>query len=258
MTQEINAIQNPNTSPESNFATDNELVSSARNITGEKIAKGHFHKHDNWISDEEMGNDLDVVVRGGSRQYVNGEHRPNDIIMIEGIEVEYETAVSLGLVTNLEGQRVTPQEVFEAAAENAERPSDAPLEGTDLLAAQIDMATDGNAENVLNTFASDIVENGEIGEAGLDYAARHLGMNEQVVHEQYEAMREVGGDNILEALEVGDGLGHDRVDFLVDRFENGNPAEQKLVRQMWTAAALGKMDASELQQHFDQLYSPYA
>lgn len=144
-------------------------------------------------------------------------------------------------------------------AENANHEPEANhFEGAELLSSQIDMATGGKSETVLSTFANDIVENGAISEAGLAYAASELGMSEQVVAEQFTAMQELGGDNLVAALEVGDGMGEDRVEFLVDRFEHGSPDEQRMVRQMWTAAALGKMTPREMQDQFDRLYAPYS
>lgn len=226
--------------------------------TADKIAKGYYGKHVNWHSDEEMAANLDLVQRNGSRIYANGGHQPGDIINVNGMEIQYQTAVELGLVTNLEGQGVSPREAFEADAENTpDDPETTAFEGAELLMAQLDMATGGNGENVMNTFAADIVENGGISEAGFEYAAKNLGMNEQVVREQFSAMQEVGGKALYEALETGDGMGEDRIDFLLDRYEHGNQAEQKLVRQMWLGAALGKMSERDMQQHFDRLYEPY-
>jgi hypothetical protein len=256
-----NAIDaNGNTvAPNSNLAEDNELRATHYDGNADKIAKGHYHKHVNWHSDEEMAANQDIVQRNGSRMYANGDYQSGDIINIGGMEIEYEMAVSQGLLRSTSPeQEASPQAVFESDAENTQG-DDEPtnLEGADLLVAQLDLATKGNGEKVVEVFSRDAVENGEISEAGLAYAQSELGMNPQVVQEQFTAMQEHGGDVIYNALEIGDEMGEVRMGFLMDRYQHGSPSEQKAVRQLWAGAAFGKLTADQIIDAFDDIVSPY-
>lgn len=257
MTNSIDQHGNTVPAHSHNLVADNEMRSTSRDATEERAQQGYYSKHTNWISDEEMEANPNAVIRNGSRIHIDGNHQPGDVVLVEGMEVEYATAVSLGPIENPGERIVSPHDDFAADSENTDETDDGPLTGAELLSAQLDMATDGRGDEALDVFATDIVINGEISEKGIEFAARQLGMNEQVVQEQFEAMQMLGGENLEDALEVGDGLGADRVQFLVDRAEHGSPAEQQLVRQIWTAAALGKMSKGELQRHFDKVYKPY-
>ncbi|WP_425051160.1 hypothetical protein [Psychromarinibacter sp. S121] len=257
MTKAIDANGDYVAMPHDNLAPDNEMGFTARDYANEKAAKGHFTKHTNWISDSEMQSNPNAVIHNGSRVYSDGTYQPGDLIMIDGMEVGCETAVSLGLIASDGEPHSSPHADFMADAENAQEATDGPLEGADLLRAQLDMASGGNSDAVLNTFASDIVTNGTISDDGMRYAAKELGMGEKSVEERFSAMQRFGGERLMEALDAGDGLGLERVNFLVERHQNGHPDEQRLVRQMWTAAALGKLSQDELQGYFTQLHKPY-
>jgi len=133
-TQAINANGDVVAPMNNNLNEDNELRATSRSISDEKIAKGHLNKGSAFISDEEMAANLDIVERDGMRQHVSGDHRPGDIISVNGLPVEYEMAVSLGLITSLEGEGVSPQEAFEADSETKQQVEpEANLEGVDLL-----------------------------------------------------------------------------------------------------------------------------
>ncbi|HCQ67248.1 MAG TPA: hypothetical protein DIU07_19820, partial [Rhodobacteraceae bacterium] len=125
------------------------------------------------------------------------------------------------------------------------------------LKAQLDIATDGNGDAVLETFAADIITNGEISEAGLEYAQSQLNMNPDSVQEQFTSMQEHGGNVIYDVLETGDDTGEVRMDFLMDRYENGHPQEQEAIRSLWMGAALGRMDRAQIVKAFDKIAAPY-
>ncbi|GGE46815.1 hypothetical protein [Actibacterium pelagium] len=260
-TQAIDASGNV-VAPKSNLSETNELRATARDLTAEARAKGHFNTASTFIEDGVANNNPNVVRRDGSRQHVTGGYRPTDLIMIDGMEIQYEIAQSLGMVqggsTSAQQNDFVPLQVsFQPNAEAAEVPVEGPLEGPALLSAQIDLATDGQSESVLESFTNDVVELDDISEENMAFAAEKLGMNEKHVIEQYNDLVDIGGQNVLSALETGDGLGSDRVAFLVDLYENGTLAEQKQVRQLWAGAALGKLNKVDLQRRFDQIVSPY-
>ena len=83
-------------------------------------------------------------------------------------------------------------------------------------------------------------------------------MNEQAVRSIYAEMQEAGGEVMSDFMEVGDGLGADRMEFLVDRAEYGTRQEQEIVRSLWVKAATGKLTRAAAAQAFDRLYKPYA
>jgi hypothetical protein len=110
---------------------------------------------------------------------------------------------------------------------------------------------------VMDTFTKDIVTFGDLSDEGFAFAQSKLGMNEQAVRSIYSEMQEVGGSVLSDFLEVGDGLGADRIDFLVDRAEYGTRQEQEIVRSLWVKAATGKLTREAAAKAFDKLYQPY-
>lgn len=108
------------------------------------------------------------------------------------------------------------------------------------------------------TFGKDIVENGEIGEAGYRFAQEKLGMSEQSVQDIYADMQEAGAQVMADFMEVGDGFGFDRIDFLVEKAESGTQREQAIIRNLWFMAATGKLSRQDAADAFDHLYKPYA
>lgn len=246
----------------SNLNANDELSFSARDVDAEKISQGHFARASTRISDNEAMNNMRVVIRDGSRQYVNGDYKPTDLVNIEGMEVPYETAVSLGLIQGntfasqpepkaTQGQpQDTPQEATSKAI-------DAPLQGADLLKAQLELAVGDNASAVLDTFGEDIVSTGGISEAGYQYAQEKLGMNERSANALYEDMLETGSQTMASFMEHGDALGMERMSFLVDLAENGTNEEQAIVRNLWFQAATGKLTKASASDAFNYLYAPY-
>lgn len=256
MTNAIDA--NGNTvSYTSNLAQDNELRGTGRDVQGEKVAAGRYNKVTSYIGDDEANNNPNVIVRDGSRQHVSGGYQPGDIVRVGGMDMEYDMAVSLGLI---QGDTVTsPQERFAADSEN--NPNEAPTDtrplAAQLLEAQIELVMGDATPAVMDTFTKDIVSFGELSEEGFAFAQSKLGMNEQAVRSIYTEMQEVGGDVLSDFLEVGDGLGAERIGFLVDRAEYGTRQEQEIVRSLWVKAATGKLTRAAAAQALDKLYKPY-
>jgi hypothetical protein len=63
---------------------------------------------------------------------------------------------------------------------------------------------------------------------------------------------------LADFMEVGDGLGTDRLDFLIDLAEGGIRQEQEIVRSLWIKAARAMLSRAEATRAFDPLYQPYA
>ncbi|MDW4548256.1 hypothetical protein R5H32_02695 [Defluviimonas sp. D31] len=261
MTQAIDATGNAVAST-SNLTHDNDFRAATRNVDAERQANGHFARSSNYISDDDANNNIRVVTRDGSRQYVEGGYQPTDIIKIEGMEVPYETAVSLGLIQPHNGaqgdQWAEPQEHFEQPLGAQPQEEQSALDGANLLHAQLELAVGGNADAVLATFGDDIVTNGEISEEGFRYAQDKLGMSEGSARALYDEMQESGSQTLADFMEVGDSLGMERMEFLVELAERGNRDEQAIVRNLWFQAATGKLTREGAAEAFDYLYAPYA
>lgn len=256
MTNAINAAGEV-VSHNSNNTEDNELRFTSRDVDAEAIAKGHLQKVSTYIPDEEANNNISIVKRHGSRVHAGGEYQPDDILMIDGTEVTYEIAQSLGLIKG--SDFVSPKDAFARDAENFETttPEDTRPEAAQLLEAQIEVAAGDKAPAVMDTFANDIVANGSISEEGLQYAQEHLGMSPQSVASIYEDMQDAGGQVLSDFLETGDGLGVDRINFLVDLSEHGTREQKAIVRNVWIKAATGKLTREGAAEAFDHLYKPY-
>lgn len=241
----------------SNLAPTNDLRATGRDVQAEKVADGRYSKVSTYINDDEANNNPNVITRDGSRQHVSGGYRPDDIVRVGGMDMQYETAVSLGLI---QGDTVTtPQERFMADSENNpnEAPADPRPPAAQLLEAQIELAMGDAAPAVLDTFAKDIVTYGDLSEEGFAFAQSRLGMSEQAVRSIYSEMQEAGGEVLSDFMEVGDGLGAERIEFLVDRSEFGTRQEQEIVRGLWIKAATGKLTREAATKAFDKLYAPY-
>lgn len=123
MTNAIDAMGNT-VSYTANLAPDNELRATGRDVQAEKVADGRYSKVSTYINDDEANNNPNVIVRDGSRQHVSGGYRPDDIVRVGGMDMQYETAVSLGFI---QGDTVTtPQEHFTSDSEN--NPNEAPAD----------------------------------------------------------------------------------------------------------------------------------
>ncbi|PWE30608.1 hypothetical protein DDZ14_15105 [Maritimibacter sp. 55A14] len=260
MTNAIDAAGNVVPHASDNLTEDNQMGFSYRDITAEERAKGHFSTATTYIDDAEANNNPSVVTRDGSRQHVpNGDYQPSDLLMIDGMEVTYEMATSLGLVKG--DTFSTPEDVFRAGAENQDdhgEPEDTRPEAARLLSDQLQLALGADAAPAaLETFGMDIVENGEIGEAGFQFAADKLGMPEKAVREIYSDMQETGSQIMSDFMETGDGFGANRMAFLVEKAESGNQKEQAIIRNLWFMAATGKLSRTDAAEAFDYLYKPY-
>ena len=143
--------------PQSNLAQQpGEIFVQGRNLDAEEIAQGHYAKATTYIEDSLANNNPDVVTRDGSRMYAGGDYMPDDVLMINGMEVSYEIAQSLGLI---EGNTYrSPQEIFQADSEDhqAAIPEDNRHEATKLLEAQLQFALGDNAGAALDTLGADI------------------------------------------------------------------------------------------------------
>lgn len=237
----------------------NELRPAYRDIDAEKREAGYLATY-SPITEREAVNNPGIVRREGMHQHAAGGYRPDDIVNIGGMQMSYDMAVSAGLMVDQGqpgGNPSSPVVSFESDAEVALEPEPTALSGSDLLNAQLQLAVGDKAPEVLSTFGEDIVENGEISEAGLEYAQRHLSMSPEQVATLYEDMRGTASNTMVDLLEVGDSRGLERVEFLVDLAENGNRKEQAIVRNLWFLAATGKLKAKDAAQAFDYLYSLY-
>jgi hypothetical protein len=261
MTNAIDANGNAVPTTSSNLTDHNEIGFSARDVQSEKIANGYYQSSSNYVPDEQINNNPEVVIRDGSRQHANGDYRPGDLVVIDGMEIAYEDAASLGL---LKGETLsTPADNFMSDAENTrdalhEAQQDQRHEAAQLLETQLEVAVgQGNADAALEVFQNDIVYNGTISEAALAFAHDKLGMSEQSVQDLYADLQDTGGQIMAQFTEIGDGQGPLRMEFLADLSENGNVQEQAIVRNLWFLAATGKLSRSDAEDAFNYLYAPY-
>ncbi len=228
-----------------------------RDVTAEERAKGHFKEASTHIPDHAFNNNLDVVIRNGFRVHAGGEHRPNDIVMINGVEMEYEMAQSIGAISD--GQFTSPQEAFTQDAESfseGKPVDDRPAEAV-LLSEQFELAFGENGEAALNTIGKDIVMNGELSEHGLTFLQEKMGVSAQRYQEAYSEMQEVGGQVMSQYLETGDGRGMERIEFLDDLAEAGTRDQQATARNVWFKAATGQLTREQAIEAFDHLWGPY-
>lgn len=257
MTNSIDAAGNI-AAPISNIHDNNDLIFSTRNVDDEKAASGRYAKASTYIDDATANNNSRIITRDGTREYIaNDDYRPDDLLRIDGMEVTYEIAASLGLI---DGRTLmSPSDDFLSDAENAPQVEqrDTRPEAAQLLEAQLEVALGDHAQDALANFGDDIVANGEISAAGLRFAQERLGMSEQSVHAIFEDMREVGGNVMSDFMEVGDGLGMERLSFLADKAERGTARERSIIRNLWFRAATGKLTRDEATDAFNYIYSPY-
>lgn len=249
--------QGNSVNPESNL-TEREMGASSRNVDAERIQEGTFGSASTHVPDHVMNNNPDMVQRDGARIHAGGEFQDNDLIRIDGVEMQYSMARDLGMVADAsQSNDLTPQEQFQADAETHEEPQDQTLQGVDLIKAQVDLATDGAGDQVLDLVAQDVVVNGAISEEGLAYAKNTLGMDEKTVTAQIDEMTDLGGAGLSRILETGDGSGAERIEFLVDRYEHGSPKEAQAVAALWASVALGRLTDAQVISQFDKLAAPY-
>ncbi len=241
-----------------NISDSNELVATARDVTAEARAKGYFNTASAHIPDAKANNNSDIVKRNGMRVHAGGEYQPTDLLMIDGMEVTYEMAQSLGFISGSEF--TSPQADFAADSENTPEPEavdSRPLE-TRVLQDQFKVAFGENSEAALNTIGQDIANNGQLSEQGLAFLNEKMGVSEQSYQKTYSEMQEVGGQVMSQYLETGDGLGMDRIDFLVGLAEEGTRDQQATVRNIWFKAAIGQLTREQAIEAFDHLWEPYA
>lgn len=261
MTNSIDANGNNVSAPTQNLTEANELGVSTRNLDAEKGESGRYSKATTHIPDDQLNNNPSIVIRDGSRQHSNGNYQSGDLVVIDGMEISYEDAAAFGLI---QGETLsTPSEVFQADSENAQDTQDQTTqddrpEAAKLLEMQFEVALGDNAGSALETFQNDIVTNGDISEAGIAFAQEKLGMSEQSVQALYGEMQVAGSEVMADYMETGDGLGTERLEFLVDKAHNGTNEEQAIIRNLWFMSATGKLSRSEAADAFDHLYAPYA
>ncbi len=258
MTHAIDATGNVVTQV-SALTENNDLQFSARDLTAEKVAKGQRNKATTFIDDEVANNNPDVIIRDGSRQHANGDYQPTDLVLINGMEVPYETAVSTGLIKG--DNFISAIDEFNADAENyneAEAPYDVRSEELKLVEGQLEVALGDKAGEAMELFSNDVVVNGEISDAGLDYAQKTLGMNSDSVQEIVSDLTDAGGATLQSYLDTGDGLEVDRINFLVDLSTNGSNREQSIIRQLWVDAAMGNLSREQAIQRFDDIAIDYS
>lgn len=245
--------------------SDEAVGFSYRDVNAEKGDR--FQSVTNWVSDADMNtNPNGAVIRDGSRMSIApGEHRAGDLVMINGMEIPYETAKHMGYLGATQGQPqaqpsgefTNAQAEFYGDAENADEVEPHAFSGMDLLKGQLDLATDGNGETALNGFIGDVIENGELSSDSVAQA-KAMGFSDEMIAQQYEAVVEAGERALSEALNTGDGLEADRVELLAHIYENGAAEDAKLVSQLWAGTALGYLSPSEIVSHFDALAERYA
>ncbi len=258
MTQAIDATGNV-VKQDSALAENNDLQFTARDLTAEKVAKGQRNKATTFIADDVANNNPDVIIRDGSRQYIDGDYQPTDLVLIDGMEIQYETAVSAGLI---KGDSFTSAaDEFYADAENqniVEVAEDTRSEELKLVEGQLEIALGDKAGEAMGLFSNDVVVNGEISEAGLEYAKRNLGMDAASVQEIVSDLTDAGGVTLQSYLDTGDGREVDRINFLVDLSTNGSNREQSIIRQLWVDAAMGNLSQAEAIQRFDDIAKDYS
>lgn len=256
MTHAIDAHGNV-VAPQSNLHSEGDRIEGI-DRQAEKEAKGYFQSVSSYIPDEEANNNIDVVKRDGSRVHAGGDHQPNDILLIDGMEVTYSMAQQLGLIEG--GNFTSAQEEFYSDAENCQQepePQDTRPERARLLEMQLDMASQGRSQQVMDTVQNDIVHLGDFSEQTLDFAQRELSMSEESVRTMYKEMQSAGSNAMADFLEVGDGRGRDRIEFLVDLANNGTRDQRATVRNLWFLAATGRLTQAQADDAFDTLYQPY-
>ncbi|SHK32537.1 hypothetical protein SAMN05444000_12556 [Shimia gijangensis] len=172
------------------------------------------------------------------------------------------TAKSMGLLGQNPSEQVVPQQQQQMSPEDmvdnaVQNDTKEALDGTDLIVESWNMQTEGKGLETLNDFAADFVENGELTEASLEKALSNHGIGEGIMREQFAQITDAGNQNVYNALEVGDDLGMERMEFLREVHDTGTSADAKLVRGLMAGAALGHLSGAEVVDHFDRLYAKY-
>lgn len=245
---------------QSNLSND-DMGFSSYDHDAVKAAEGRYSKHTNWVSDEDMNNNPNNVIRDGSRVSAAAGYKAGDIVMVNGMEIPFETAQDMGLIASPNAPQAQPQVNPELSPEDLadQAPEDTPnhFEGTDLVKAQWDMQTNGEGMAALNEFAGDFVENGELTQASFDKAMGEHGVSENMMSNQFSQVQDIGNNAVYNALEVGDSLGVERMEFLSHIHETGTSADAKLVRSVIAGAALGHLSTNDIIAHFDTLADKY-
>ncbi|WP_170545258.1 hypothetical protein [Ruegeria arenilitoris] len=244
--------------PNSNLGNSGELRATARDVTAEARAKGHFNTASAHIPTAEANNNPDIVARDGMRIYAGGDYQPTDLLVIDGMEVTYEMAQSLGLIKG--SDFTSPQEIFTQDAEvvsGNEPVDDRPAEAI-LLGDQLTIAFGDQAADVLQVVGNDIAQNGEISEHGLDFFQRHMNMSPQQAKETVDELEGVGNRVLQDFLNNGDGYEIDRVAFLANLAETGTRDQKETVRNVWFKAATGQITREAAIEAFNRLVEPYA
>ena len=246
--------QNPSNS---NLQATDELKATSRDLTAEKRDKGYFNQASTHISAEEANNNPDIVIRDGSRIHAGDNHHPSDVVRIGDTEMTRDIAEALGLMKD--GKVTSPQEDFQRDFENTPetQEEDTRHPETILLHDQVELAFGENAPDTIKLVGDDIVENGEISEDGLNFLQNEMHMSEQSAKDMYSRLQEVGGQTLHHHLEIGDGQGSERLDFLIDLAEHGTQKQQAIVRNLWVQAATGALSKEDAAEAFDYLYEPY-
>ena len=229
-------------------------LSSSRDHHVEKIINGHYQEAKSGLTEAEAHADRSVVIRDGS--YVKaGVFQPTDIVTVNGMQMPYEAAVGHGFI-DANDPNVTPEVRPQEAPES---PSEQPTAVSDLnlFNMQVEAAMGDNTDSVMSTFESDIITNGELSDEGLQFAQNNLGMNPEVIDKMYTDITVAGSQVLGGFLEVGDGLGAERLEWAADKAWNGTQAEQRTLRKMWIDAAKGKLTQESATHIFDELYSEY-
>lgn len=227
-----------------------------------KAVDGRFTKHVNYISDEEMNNNPANVIRDGSRVSAGGGFQAGDLVLVNGMEIPAQTAIDMGLIANpnepqLSHDVAQGEHSIEDKIDQAPEQERQALEGTDLLIAQMDMQTEGKGIETLNDLAGDIVEEGFLTDETYERAMSQFGLSEASVNAFQDQATEAGNAAVYDSLEVGDGLGVERMEMLQFIHDNGTAQDARTVRQMIAGAGLGHLGKSEVVDMFDALYGKY-
>ncbi|GGL55769.1 hypothetical protein [Wenxinia marina] len=244
--------------PTSNIVSDNEMVSSARNVTGEKAERGHFKTGSIAISDDEANDNPNVVKRNGFRMATDGDYQPGDVVMYNGLELTVEQARQFGVMGFVPDQTHDHGTGEDISGETESGPETTLHPDAELLGDQVRLRFGDRAPQVMDVFVRDLTENGEMSEAGLAFAKNELGFPPEYVRDTVRRLEAVGTETLKGFLKAGDNLGEQRMQFLAGIATHGGISEKQAVRRLWTDAALGRINRKQAADAYAKLVNRYA